>query len=323
MSTSAPGRHDRDARPTADLEARPDDHGQDRRQAVFDALFDAAAIVDELGTITDVNRTWATFATLNGGQPDRTGPGANYLQICEQAGAGGDPDAAAVATGLHGVLGGRLRAFEHRYPCPSPLDDRWFVVRITPLSHRRGALVCHLDVTAAKLAEDRLAHRASHDPLTGLPNRAAVLTHLRAALARLDRRGTPVAVLFLDLDGFKPVNDRYGHAAGDQFLVRIARRLQRQVRATDIVGRVGGDEFLAVCDAADAEGLAERLREAVSAPVQLGGDSLSVGVSIGVAVATEAAAAGTGEQATALLARADQAMYAAKRARRPPGPPAL
>ena len=289
----------------------------ERRAATFDALPDAAAIVDESGAITDVNAAWTTFSTLNHGDRARTGLGANYFETCRRAATEGDADAAVVAEGLDGVLLGRLRSFEHLYPCPSTLEDRWFVVRITPLAGCQGALVSHVDVTTAKLTADRLAHKASHDPLTGLPNRDAVLGFLRASISRLNRSGAPVAVLFLDLDDFKPVNDRYGHEAGDRFLVKVANRLQRQLRASDVVGRVGGDEFVALCDGADASALADRLRAAVAAPVQVGHDSVCVTVSIGVAIAKDANAADTEAIARALLVQADEAMYAAKRARRP------
>src|SRR5688500_10606260 len=100
--------------------------------AVFNALPDAAAVVDSSGTITDVNPAWRTFAVLSGGDLEQTGAGTNYFEVCRRAAAAGDDDSIAVAEGLEGVLGGRLRAFEHRYPCPSPIEDRWFVVRITP-----------------------------------------------------------------------------------------------------------------------------------------------------------------------------------------------
>ena len=283
---------------------------------VFNALPDAAALVDPAGTITDVNPAWRTFADLSGGDLSQTGAGANYFEVCRRAAAAGDVDSRAVAEGLEGVLSGRLRAFEHRYPCPSPIENRWFVVRITPLADPTGgALVCHLDVTAWKLTEDRLVFRASHDPLTGLPNRDQVLAHLRTALARLARTGAPVAVLFLDLDRFKPVNDRYGHAAGDRVLVQVANRLGHQMRATDIVGRVGGDEFLVVCDAGETATLVDRLRHAVRSPIQLGADSVSVGVSIGVAVAGMPVGGDLDATASALVARADAAMYEDKRRR--------
>lgn len=110
---------------------------------------------------------------------------------------------------------------------------------------------------------------------------------------------------------------------GDWVLGRMANRLQHQLRATDVVGRVGGDEFLAICEAADARALAERLRDAVAAPLQIGPDTVSVAVSIGVAVADDPGVPDAEEAARALLAEADRAMYAEKRDRsgRPAGRP--
>jgi diguanylate cyclase (GGDEF)-like protein len=286
------------------------------RLAVFNALPDPAALVAPAGTITEVNAAWRTFAALGGGDPEEAGVGTNYFDVCRRAAAGGDVDSQAVADGLEAVLSGRLRSFEHRYPCPSPIESRWFVARITPLDEPGGgALVCHLDVTAWKLTEDRLVFRASHDPLTGLANREQVLAHLRTALARLARAGAPVAVLFLDLDRFKPVNDHYGHAAGDRVLVQVANRLRHQMRATDIVGRVGGDEFLVVCDADKPAALVDRLRDAVRSPIQLGADVVSVGLSIGVAEASVPVGDDLDSAAGALVARADAAMYEDKRRR--------
>ena len=146
-------------------------------------------------------------------------------------------------------------------------------------------------------ARHALRRRASHDPLTGLANRA--LLHERIAAADGE-----VALLYLDLDGFKPVNDRLGHAAGDEVLRLVARRLEGCVRAGDTVARLGGDEFaLLVSDG--AEEVAERVRVAFDDPFTVDGHRLPVGASVGVA--TGAA------DADALLAAADRAMYAVKR----------
>jgi diguanylate cyclase (GGDEF)-like protein len=317
VSTSTGGRFRAPSRSAA---AATTPETPNRRLAVFDALVDAAVIVDDIGAIRDVNAAWETFASLNGGRDEGTGVGVGYLDVCRAGAAAGDEDAAVVAAGLDGVLIGRLRAFEHRYPCPSPIEERWFLVRITAFAEHRGALISHLDVTTSKLAEDRLQYQASHDPLTGLPNREEVLAHLRRAIARLDRTGAPIAVLFLDLDHFKPINDLYGHAAGDRLLVQVGNRLRRQLRANDIVGRIGGDEFLAICDASEAEAVVARLRLAVSHPFQLGADAVVLGVSIGVAVADAQGGADPEEMAVALLSRADQSMYDDKRGRRLAGP---
>lgn len=156
-----------------------------------------------------------------------------------------------------------------------------------------------------------LRQQASFDPLTGLANRALLLTRLEAALHRATRTGD-VAVLYCDLDRFKPVNDQLGHEAGDSLLKEAAQRLQSVVRSADTVARIGGDEFVLVCEGlsnpAFAEELAVRVQEALSAPFFIRDASVVVDVSIGIAHATEE----TDITAAELINRADEAMYQAK-----------
>lgn len=160
-----------------------------------------------------------------------------------------------------------------------------------------------------------LAHQATHDPLTGVGNRAALLDRLTLALARARRSGRMVAVLFCDLDGFKAVNDRYGHDRGDRLLVEVAERIGRAVRPSDTVCRTGGDEFVIVCEDLDdddqAHLIAERVQGALeSTPVDVGEDRLTISVSVGVAVADLAV-----DDPDRLLRTADLAMYARKQQR--------
>jgi diguanylate cyclase (GGDEF)-like protein/PAS domain S-box-containing protein len=157
----------------------------------------------------------------------------------------------------------------------------------------------------------RLAHQAAHDPLTTLPNRALFLGRLDQALARAaDVQGT-VAVLFLDLDGFKAVNDRLGHEAGDHLLVAVAERLRRCMRPADTAARFGGDEFTflleGIAGAHDAIHVAERLLATFVAPVMVGGEAIAITASIGIACRA------AGQDPVALLRAADQAMHSAKR----------
>lgn len=198
----------------------------------------------------------------------------------------------------------------------------WAELRVArlPMASEPRAVLMVADITARKHAEAELSHRALHDELTGLANRALALERLGQALARAARGEECVGVLFADLDHFKTVNDRLGHGAGDQLLRETGSRIASVVRPYDTVARLGGDEFVVVCDlAADdavAEAqllaLAERLRSAVSAPVQLDGEVVAVTTSVGAAIVD-----GSG-QATPLelLNRADGALYAAKEAGR-------
>jgi diguanylate cyclase (GGDEF)-like protein/PAS domain S-box-containing protein len=166
------------------------------------------------------------------------------------------------------------------------------------------------DVTARKRLEERLAHDAAHDPLTGLPNRTMLLETLDQSLKRASRTHMHVAVLFLDLDRFKLVNDALGHAAGDELLIALAQRLQGVLRASDLAARTGGDEFVVVCtdmeSPVDAEHLAHRIALALGTPFELHGREVFVTASIGIAVAEEDTTGGE------LVRYADAAAYRAK-----------
>lgn len=171
------------------------------------------------------------------------------------------------------------------------------------------------DITERKALEARLAHDALHDTLTGLPNRAMFVDRLSQVLESARRRQGRAAVLYLDLDGFKNVNDTRGHAAGDALLQQVADRLQQCVRAEDTVSRFGGDEFGVVLanvgHPEDCDIVARKIIEAISAPFDLDGGPVAISASVGAALFPD-----HGEDGATLVARADTAMYAAKNAGR-------
>src|SRR5581483_9789248 len=177
------------------------------------------------------------------------------------------------------------------------LLERWSHLAAIAIDHSRS--------------QERLGFLAMHDPLTGLPNRALVIDRLSQALSRLDRRPSMLAVLFLDLDRFKLINDSLGHEVGDQVLVAVANRLAVAVRGGDTVARLGGDEFLVLCEdlgsTGEAEELAGRAAEALAEPLALARGDVVVTASIGIAVARRSS-----EQPARLLRDADAAMYRAK-----------
>lgn len=171
------------------------------------------------------------------------------------------------------------------------------------------------DVTERRALQEEVARLALHDTLTGLPNRALFADLFRRAAAAADRRGEALALLFIDLDGFKPVNDRLGHAAGDAVLRLVATRLEGVLRAGDAAARLGGDEFVVLASlpsdavAGRAAVLADRIVAALARPMPLEEGEVQVGASIGIAIAP----AGTADLESCLL-QADQAMYRAKKA---------
>ena len=178
-----------------------------------------------------------------------------------------------------------------------------------------------IEVAERKRAEQEVRHRATHDALTELPNRALFMDRVEQALSRADRQRSHVALLYLDIDGFKPVNDTLGHHAGDVLLQRIAQRLRGAIRKSDTVARLGGDEFAVVMeDAVDgpqaAQQLAEKLLEVIAAPYSLdlglpAPAAVKIGSSIGVALFPDHCR-GAADRREALIRAADAAMYQAK-----------
>ncbi|HET9061368.1 MAG TPA: diguanylate cyclase [Acidimicrobiales bacterium] len=197
-------------------------------------------------------------------------------------------------------------------------EERWARGRgslLTVKGEPEGRILLHLsDVTAERAhrqavedARDQLAHEARHDPLTGLPNRRALLDRF-SDIASQTSAAAGWAVLFVDLDGFKQVNDCFGHSAGDELLVVVARRILHSVRPGDTVARLGGDEFVVLArdvDADGARGIAERVSEAVRSPLSLRDEVVAVTCSIGIAI-------GKAQIDASLVDVADAALYQAK-----------
>jgi diguanylate cyclase (GGDEF)-like protein len=174
-----------------------------------------------------------------------------------------------------------------------------------------GVFCVARNVTGRREAERQLAHQALHDSLTGLANRVLFIDRLDQALARLQRHASPLALLFVDLDHFKVVNDSLGHAAGDEVLVQAADRLRRALRPTDTIARFGGDEFVVLCEdaagRAEAEEIAGRISVALARPFKVGDQEVVLTASTGIVIAND-----THTDSGALLRDADTAMYRAK-----------
>jgi diguanylate cyclase (GGDEF)-like protein len=190
--------------------------------------------------------------------------------------------------------------------------DSWILARSL-----RHALERHRLVRELEAAREREAHRATHDPLTGLPNRSLFFDRLAHALAQAERRRERIAVLYLDLDGFKPVNDNFGHTVGDQVLMQVAARLAEGVRRSDTLARLGGDEFGVVFervpDRSMAESLVLGLKPVLRDPIIVEGYHCPIGFSAGLAVFPD-----DGRDADSLMRVANAAMYREKEARGQP-----
>jgi diguanylate cyclase (GGDEF)-like protein/PAS domain S-box-containing protein len=274
-------------------------------RSVLDAVEAHTAVLDGDGRIVAVNQAWESFTPVGG--CGRGGVGSDYVQTCQQ----GDEHSRAAAAGVQSVLRGERPVFQLDYAAESAGGVRWYNLHVVPLGEPgQGAVVSHTDITWRKRLEVDLAHQATHDALTGLPNRVLLGDRLQHALERALRNGTQMAVLFLDLDHFKVVNDSLGHEVGDLVLRTAADRLLSAVRPSDTVTRFGGDEFVIVAeDVAGASGatvVAERVLAAFTDPMAAAGHDLHVSPSVGIAIS------GGADAPELLLRDADAAMYRAK-----------
>ena len=196
-------------------------------------------------------------------------------------------------------------------------ESRWVENRYTPVRDAKGRLLevegIMVDVTERKAVEEKIARLARTDALTGLANRGTFNDRLKQSFAAAQRGAEWFAILYLDLDRFKEVNDTLGHPAGDRLLQEVAERLQRITRETDLAARLGGDEFAVLQsnwnESAAASVLATKIIESLSAPYVLAGNEVRVGVSVGIAGCTPDNMPASADE---LLARADQALYRAK-----------
>jgi diguanylate cyclase (GGDEF)-like protein len=281
--------------------------------AVIDALSSHICVVDRNGVIVAVNSAWRTFRDQNSGRARYTDIGAHYLETCSRAEGAGSEEASEFARGVRSVLNGKTELFRLEYPCHSATEARWFLGRATPLAVAEGgAVISHMDITDRKLIEFELSRLAATDSLTGLPNRRFFIETANREVERVRRFGTSTSVVMIDLDFFKSVNDTYGHAMGDQTLCSFAQTCKRSLRPTDLLARLGGEEFAVLLPGADAEGgmgVAEMLRRSVAETKIEGSEgSISVTSSSGVTKILR-----SDQSIDDALRRADSALYTAKR----------
>lgn len=274
---------------------------------VLNLLPDAVCVVDPEGRFLFVS---ASFERIFGYAPDEV-LGRRAFELVHP-----DDRVATMQQAEH-VMGGMLqRHFRNRYVHKDghSVDIQWSAHWLP--EHGVRIAVAH-EVTELRRAERELEYRASHDALTGLPNRHHLHRELQQAMVQAAKTSGGLALLYLDLDGFKAVNDRSGHDAGDRLLQEVAHRLQQGLRQGDLVARVGGDEFVVLLpgcsDAIAAAKLAKDLRVRLRAPCPSPDGPVHLDASIGIACFPT-----DGNDAQTLLAHADRAMYAARgQAQRP------
>lgn len=279
-------------------------------QATIDALSEHIAVIDEAGTILAVNRAWKEFGAVNSvhGAPCE---GVNYLDVCDRAAASGDFSAAEAAVLIRDVISGKQSDVGWQYACHSPAEERWFFVKVTRF-HDSGpvrVVVAHENITDLKVHEKRIHYLATHDALTGLPNRRLLEDRAQQAIDYSARSGAGFALLFIDLDNFKNINDVYGHQVGDFALETIAKILSHSVRGGDTVSRLGGDEFVILLTSLKttsltAAAVARKLIDRFNEPLRLNDLEVTVTVSVGISVCPS-----DGRDLDELLRKADTALH--------------
>ncbi|MGI2104122.1 diguanylate cyclase domain-containing protein [Shewanella frigidimarina] len=270
---------------------------------VMDLMLDAVCVVDKAGTFVFVS---AAFEDIFGYSPDEVIGKPMIDHVYPE-------DGIKTLKVVESLMEGKKQPrFENRWVRKDgKIIDILWSARWSE-DHQFRIAIAH-DITERKLMEQQLHYIAGHDPLTELPNRALLFGRLQTSLGLARREGSHLSLLFIDIDGFKHVNDSYGHLVGDKLLKNIAQRLRDCVRKSDTVGRFGGDEFVVVLNGIDSFDnvlvIAENIRAQLEKTYQFDNLNLQLSPSIGVALYPD-----NGNDEQQLLQYADQAMYRAKNA---------
>ena len=281
---------------------------------ILDVLPEHIAIIDRNGTITTTNRAWVEFARRNVRKPERLLKGGNYLEVLDKLANRGKKQRANFLLGIREILSGSLEEFSMEIFTINDGRKAWFLSRGTSLIGKDNELyviITHSPITDLKEAENEVQKLAYFDNLTGLPNRLMLNDRLLHALDWAHRQDESLAVMFLDLDHFKVINDSLGHAAGDELLKSVAKRLTGCTRKSDTVARLGGDEFIILLPNikhfGDVTNLANKVLHGISRPFRLKGREIYTSTSVGISFFPDDAS-----DAEALIRNADLAMYQAK-----------
>jgi diguanylate cyclase (GGDEF)-like protein len=304
-------------RVNARRETEQEDTGLDAEslaRSTLELLPEHIAILDENGVIIAVNRHWSDSSRTNPLIGKRAVEGSNYLALCEQAEKDNAEYTQAFAAGMRSILSGGSDLFTMEFPCNSGELQFWYQGRVSrfAVGGRARLVVVLRNITDLKEAERDIQKLAYYDPLTGLPNRFLMHDRLGQSLARAVRTKNLVAVLLLDLDYFKLINESLGHPTGDRLLAAVASRLSDNVRKCDTLARMGGDEFVIILNDVKTEEdivrITKKILDSLSSPFDVGTREVFVGASVGIALHPMDA-----KEKDKLLKNAETAMYQAKK----------
>lgn len=282
---------------------------------ILNSLTEHIVVINKQGEIVFFNQSWRSFASDNEATIEEW-CGINYVSECEKAANMGDEVGEAVGLGIKDVIASRQQSFYYEYPCHSPDEKRWFMMRVLPLDVKVGAhfIISHQNITERKVAEERVRELSRIDGLTQIANRRHFDVFLKREWRRCHRLALPFSMAVLDIDHFKLLNDTYGHQVGDEALVQVARVLKNFVkRPSDLCARYGGEEFALIwggLTGSEANSLAGELLERIeklSIPNKHAPTKPTLTCSIGVVTITPES-----NDETWIFGKADDLLYQAK-----------
>lgn len=216
---------------------------------VLNSMTDHVVVIDEGGVIEFVNKSWLMFGHNNASIAGSDWKGVNYIKECDKASARGDKFGLEAGNGIRSVIEKKQAIFYFEYPCHSPAEKRWFMMRVSSfeMEDKNYFVIAHQNITERKLAEEAVRELAGLDSLTNMANRRTFDNFLHEEWKRCSRLNKPISLAIVDLDYFKLLNDTYGHQSGDECLIRIGSLLKDFTsRPSDICARYGGEEFALV-----------------------------------------------------------------------------
>lgn len=282
-----------------------------RLRAIFNSVDDGIVTINASGIIESINP--AIVATLGYRKEEVIGKNVSMLMPEPHRSNHDEYIRHYLTTGQARIIGvGREVEAQRKDGTTLPIELR---INEMTLQSGRFFIATLRDISARKQAEQRILHLATHDPLTDLPNRNLLNDRIAQAITQASRRNSRVAVLFLDMDGFKFINDTHGHDVGDQLLIEVAQRIKRMLRNEDTIARQGGDEFIVALPDIDAVtgviDVAQKLLKTLSVPYKIQGQQLDTSASIGISLYPD-----DGDDAETLIRKSDAAMYSAKKSGR-------